>query len=57
MKQFFLTLALLTSAVLANAQEDVRETAPTNESPYLVRLIMETIHKNNKTKIKHIGSR
>jgi conjugative transposon TraN protein len=28
-----------------------------NESPYLVRLIMETIHKNNKTKIKHIGSR
>jgi conjugative transposon TraN protein len=27
------------------------------ESPYLVRLIMETIHKNNKTKIKHIGSR
>jgi len=28
-----------------------------NESPYLVRLIMETIHRNNKTKIKHIGSR
>jgi conjugative transposon TraN protein len=28
-----------------------------NESPYLVRLIMETIHQNNKTKIKHIGSR
>ena len=28
-----------------------------NESPYLVRLIMETIHKNNKTKIKHIGSK
>ncbi|MDR0541178.1 MAG: conjugative transposon protein TraN [Dysgonamonadaceae bacterium] len=28
-----------------------------NESPYLVRLIMETIHKNNRTKIKHIGSR
>jgi hypothetical protein len=27
------------------------------ESPYLVRLIMETIHKHNKTKIKHIGSR
>jgi conjugative transposon TraN protein len=27
------------------------------ESPYLVRLIMETIHKQNKTKIKHIGSR
>ncbi|MDR2027717.1 MAG: conjugative transposon protein TraN, partial [Prevotellaceae bacterium] len=28
-----------------------------NESPYLVRLIMETIHRNNKKKIKHIGSR
>ena len=28
-----------------------------NESPYLVRLIMETIHRNNRTKIKHIGSR
>jgi conjugative transposon TraN protein len=28
-----------------------------NESPYLVRLIMETVHRNNKTKIKHIGSR
>lgn len=28
-----------------------------SESPYLVRLIMETIHKNNRTKIKHIGSR
>jgi conjugative transposon TraN protein len=28
-----------------------------NESPYLVRLIMETVHKNNRTKIKHIGSR
>jgi conjugative transposon TraN protein len=28
-----------------------------NESPYLVRLIMETIHKNNRTKVKHIGSR
>jgi conjugative transposon TraN protein len=28
-----------------------------NESPYLVRLIMETIHKNHKTKIKHIGSK
>jgi conjugative transposon TraN protein len=28
-----------------------------NESPYLVRLIMETIHKNNRTKIKHIGSK
>jgi conjugative transposon TraN protein len=28
-----------------------------NESPYLVRLIMETIYKNNRTKIKHIGSR
>jgi len=28
-----------------------------NESPYLVRLIMETIHKNNRTKLKHIGSR
>jgi conjugative transposon TraN protein len=28
-----------------------------NESPYLVRLIMETVHQNNKTKIKHIGSR
>jgi conjugative transposon TraN protein len=28
-----------------------------SESPYLVRLIMETIHKNNKTKIKHIGSK
>ena len=28
-----------------------------NESPYLVRLIMETIHKNNRVKIKHIGSR
>ena len=27
------------------------------ESPYLVRLIMETIHKHNRTKIKHIGSR
>jgi conjugative transposon TraN protein len=28
-----------------------------NESPCLVRLIMETIHKNNRTKIKHIGSK
>jgi conjugative transposon TraN protein len=28
-----------------------------NESPYPVRLIMETIHKNNRTKIKHIGSK
>ena len=28
-----------------------------SESPYLVRLIMETIHKNNRTKIRHIGSR
>jgi conjugative transposon TraN protein len=28
-----------------------------NESPYLVRLIMETVHKNNRTKIKHIGSK
>jgi len=28
-----------------------------NESPYLVRLIMETIHKNDRTKIRHIGSR
>jgi conjugative transposon TraN protein len=28
-----------------------------SESPYPVRLIMETIHKNNRTKIKHIGSR
>jgi conjugative transposon TraN protein len=28
-----------------------------SESPYLVRLIMETIHKNNKMKINHIGSR
>jgi conjugative transposon TraN protein len=28
-----------------------------NESPYLVRLIMETIHKNNKTKIEHIGNK
>jgi conjugative transposon TraN protein len=28
-----------------------------NESPYLVRLIMETVHRNNRTKIKHIGSR
>jgi conjugative transposon TraN protein len=28
-----------------------------SESPYLVRLIMETVHKNNRTKIKHIGSR
>ena len=28
-----------------------------SESPYLIRLIMETIHKNNRTKIKHIGSR
>jgi conjugative transposon TraN protein len=27
------------------------------EPPYLVRLIMETIHKNNRAKIKHIGSR
>ena len=27
------------------------------ESPYMVRLIMETIYKNNKTKIKHIGSK
>ena len=27
-----------------------------NESPYLVRLIMETIYKNDRTKIKHIGS-
>jgi conjugative transposon TraN protein len=28
-----------------------------NESPYMVRLIMETVHKNNKTKIRHIGSK
>jgi conjugative transposon TraN protein len=28
-----------------------------NESPYMVRLILETIHKNNRTKIKHIGSK
>jgi hypothetical protein len=28
-----------------------------SESPYPVRLIMETIHKNHRTKIKHIGSR
>ena len=28
-----------------------------NESPYLVKLIMETIYKNNRIKIKHIGSR
>jgi len=28
-----------------------------NESPYLVRLIMEAIHRNNRTKIKHIGSK
>jgi conjugative transposon TraN protein len=28
-----------------------------SESPYMVRLIMETVHKNNRTKIKHIGSR
>jgi conjugative transposon TraN protein len=27
-----------------------------NESPYVVRLILETIYKNNRTKIKHIGS-
>ena len=27
------------------------------QSPRLVRLIMETIHKNNQNKIKHIGSR
>jgi conjugative transposon TraN protein len=28
-----------------------------NESPYLVRLIMETIYRNNRTKIRHIGSK
>ena len=28
-----------------------------NESPYMIRLIMETIYKNNRTKIKHIGSK
>jgi conjugative transposon TraN protein len=28
-----------------------------NESPYLVRLIMETVHKNNRTKLKPIGSK
>ena len=28
-----------------------------NESPYVVRLILETIHKNNRTKIRHIGSK
>jgi conjugative transposon TraN protein len=28
-----------------------------NESPYLVRLIMETIYKNNRAKIRHIGSK
>ena len=27
------------------------------ESPYMVRLILETIHKNNRTKIRHIGSK
>ena len=28
-----------------------------SESPYMVRLIMETVYKNNRTKIRHIGSR
>jgi conjugative transposon TraN protein len=28
-----------------------------SESPWFVRLVMETIHKSNKTKIRHIGSR
>jgi len=28
-----------------------------NESPYMVRLIMETVHKNNRIKIRHIGSK
>jgi hypothetical protein len=28
-----------------------------SESPYLVRLIIETIHRNNKKKIKHIENR
>jgi conjugative transposon TraN protein len=28
-----------------------------NESPYLVRLIMETVHRNNRTRIRHIGSK
>lgn len=28
-----------------------------NESPYLVRLILETVYKNNRTKIRHIGSK
>jgi len=28
-----------------------------NESPFLVKLIMETIYNNNRTKLKHIGSR
>jgi len=28
-----------------------------NESPYLVQLIMETIHNNNRNKLKHIGSK
>ena len=28
-----------------------------SESPFFVKLIMETVHSNNRTKIKHIGSR
>ena len=28
-----------------------------SESPYLVRLIMETIYRNNRTKIRYLGSR
>ena len=28
-----------------------------NEAPYMVRLIMETVYRNNRTEIKHIGSR
>jgi conjugative transposon TraN protein len=27
-----------------------------NESPYLVRLIMETVYRNNRKRIRHIGS-
>jgi hypothetical protein len=34
MKQFFIMLALVAGAISANAQEDVRETAPTTGDLY-----------------------
>jgi len=53
---------------VVNRTSTTRSTSPGNEipvylsdlgsvSPYMVRLIMETIHRNNRRIIRHIGSR